>query len=138
RASRSFSRVAFKSWHKSLARSLARTRSGSSGSYSSPASIFSHSVRIGPPAADRPRVVRPDIIVGRRPGQAACPWFRPGITQSPGDRRRREEATLVVEPTAAVHPAAVVVAEDAAEGLEQPRAEVGGQRGFAVCGAEDE
>src|SRR5262249_48635746 len=44
------SRVAFKSWHKSLARSLAWTSSGASGSYSSPATIFSFSVRMGPPA----------------------------------------------------------------------------------------
>src|SRR5262245_12259804 len=50
RASWSRSRVAFNSWHKSLARSLARTSSGSSGSYSSPASIFSFSVRMGTPS----------------------------------------------------------------------------------------
>src|SRR5262249_1461946 len=49
RACWSRSRVAFKSWHKSLARSLARTSSGSSGSYNSPPSIFSFSVRIDLP-----------------------------------------------------------------------------------------
>src|SRR5262245_20954965 len=60
------SRVAFKSWHKSLARSRARTSSGSSGSYSSPASILSLSLAIGlPPEGTspfRPRSASPVML----------------------------------------------------------------------------
>ena len=84
RSSCSPSRVAFNTWQRFRARSRAATSSGSSGSYSSPASIFWRILFVGAP---RGSCGRRCAQLHRRPTPAGVWW--PGPPRRHGAREAR-------------------------------------------------